>query len=40
MNHVSSDTAHEAPEVIIGTFNVHSTPAISNTTDDEYNEDY
>jgi hypothetical protein len=27
VNHVSSDTTHEAPEVMIGTFNVHSTPA-------------
>jgi hypothetical protein len=27
VNHVTSDTAHEAPEVMLGTFNVHSTLA-------------
>jgi hypothetical protein len=27
VNHVSSDTAYEALEVMIGTFNIHSTPA-------------
>jgi hypothetical protein len=27
VNHVSSDTTYEAPEVMLGTFDVHSTPA-------------